>query len=101
MTAGALDGTFAQHGGAGSDQALAESLHEALVALGERASAQALSNLYDLMLRHSALESVDALNGRIVRGGIDPAKLHAIAHFVATRAPDREPVKAIRLSRAS
>jgi hypothetical protein len=91
--AGALDGTFAQHGGAGSDEAIAESLHDALVALGERASAQALSNLYALMLRHSALESVDALNGRIVRGGIDPAKLHTIARFLATRAPDREPVK--------
>ncbi|MEP7011140.1 MAG: hypothetical protein ABJC13_12520 [Acidobacteriota bacterium] len=91
--AGGLDGTFAQHGGAGADEAVAESLHEALVALGERATAQALSDLYALMLRHSALESVDALNGRIVRGGIDPAKLHTIARFLATRAPDREPVK--------
>ncbi|HXU34122.1 MAG TPA: hypothetical protein VN851_26410 [Thermoanaerobaculia bacterium] len=91
--AGALDGTFAQHGGAGVDEAVAESLHEALVALGERATAQALADLYDLMLRHSALESVDALNGRIVRGGIDPSKLHSIARFFATRAPDREPVK--------
>jgi hypothetical protein len=91
--AGALDGTFAQHGGAGADEAVAERLHEALVALGERATSKALGDLYDLMLRHSALESVDALNGRIVRGGIDPAKLHTIARFLATQAPDREPVK--------
>ncbi|HEV7672685.1 MAG TPA: hypothetical protein VGS22_29545 [Thermoanaerobaculia bacterium] len=91
--AGALDGTFAQHGGAGVDEAVAERLHEALMALGERATSKALGDLYDLMLRHSALESVDALNGRIVRGGIDPTKLHTIARFLATRAPDREPVK--------
>ena len=91
--AGALDGTFAQHGGAGSDEEVAERLHEALAALGERATSKALGDLYDLMLRHSALESVDALNGRIVRGGIDPARLHAVARFLVTRAPDREPVK--------
>lgn len=91
--AGGLDGAFAQHGAAGVDESIAEDLHEALVALGLRATAQTLADLYDLMLRHSALESVDALNGRIVRGGIDPAKLHTIARFLATRAPDREPVK--------
>lgn len=91
--AGGLDGTFAQQGGAGSDEKVAERLHEALIALGERATSKTLGDLYDLMLRHSALESVDALNGRIVRGGIDPSRLHAIARFLATRAPDREPVK--------
>lgn len=90
---GGLDGTVAQQGGAGFDEAVAERLHEALTALGERATSEALGELYDLMLRHPALESVDALNGRIVRGGIDPAKLHSIARFLATRAPDREPVK--------
>ena len=92
--AGALDGVFGHHGG-GSDAAeVAGKVLAALKELTEHASNGRAAALYSLLVEHSTLQYVDQLLPSVVEDDeIDHGRLHAIAHWLATGAADREAVK--------
>lgn len=94
--AGGLDGAFGHHGGgAGSAERAAGEILEALRALAWAATGERAAALYVLLTEHSALEYVDQLLEAVVRDGdLDLDHLQVVARWLATEAPDREPVKA-------
>ena len=91
---GAMDGAFGHHGSPESAEETAAHVFDAFRALTDRATDPHAVELYTLLTSHSALDFVDPLLQRIVEvGGIDPERVHAVASWLATSAPDREPVK--------
>ena len=91
---GALDGAFGHHGGGGESEAAATSVHKAFVALTRRATADRAAALYALLTSHNALDYLDTLLQRIVdQQDADAERLYRVARWLATSAPDREPVK--------
>ncbi|HEX6276428.1 MAG TPA: HEAT repeat domain-containing protein [Polyangiaceae bacterium] len=94
FVAGGLDGAFGRHGGGGSNRSAAKLLHRLLRVVLDDASANKLEKLYDQLLEQQSFEVVDPLLERIVeRRDLDTARLQALAVWLATRSPDREPVK--------
>lgn len=93
FASGAMDGAFGHHYG-GTDDARAKLLHRTLTVVLDDASPRKLDKLYRLLVDGSALESVDALLDLIVDGPeLDAERLEQLAVWLATKAPDREPVK--------
>ena len=91
---GALDGAFGHHGSPGTVEQAVEQIFDALGALTESATDERVTALYALLTSHSVMEDVDPLLQRIVDdGSLDAERLHAVAHWLASSAPDREPVK--------
>jgi hypothetical protein len=92
--AGAMDGTFAHHGGRGRQDALADAALRALRALADHATDANAAAMYAVLLREPALGYVDALAPAVVADAGRAERLLAIGRWLATTAADREPVKA-------
>lgn len=91
---GALDGAFGHHAKVGGAKDPADAVKAALIELTTESTAANADALYDLLLEHSAMDYVDALLEAIVEHGDWPAdRLYRVAEWLATGAPDREPVK--------
>lgn len=91
---GGLDGAFGHHGNPGGARDQARLIHRALGVVLDNASDRKLETFYDQLLAGSALECVDPLIERVLdTGDLDPERLEALALWLATLAPDREPVK--------
>jgi hypothetical protein len=91
--AGGLDGALGHHGGAATAAEAAASVFEAMAALMERATSERLAALYGLLTARHALEVVDPLLRRVAASNVSVQRLHTLATFLVSRAPDREPVK--------
>jgi hypothetical protein len=92
---GALDGSLGRHSSPETSQRAAEDVADALAALLERTTDARAGALYDLLTEDRALNYVDELIPLIGErsAGMDAGRLHAVARWLATRAPEREPVK--------
>jgi hypothetical protein len=91
---GALDGVFGHHSSPGEATQLAGDVLKALQASTEKATAQRARALYSVLTKHSTLAYIDPLLEAIVNANkINPDRLRAVARWLATGSPDREPVK--------
>ena len=91
---GAMDGVLGHHLGTSDEASASAEVLNALAALIQEASDTDAAALYTRLLEHRALAFVDPLLQAVVGGdALEPERVHAIAHWLATRAPDREPVK--------
>ena len=89
---GAKDGVLGHHVGEGKKEV--EELFAALRAAVRRADGAGRAVLYPLLLKHPALGYVDPLLEQVAASdALDPARLYELALWLATEAPDREPVK--------
>jgi hypothetical protein len=87
---GAMDGVF---GGVEDAEQVVDEIVRALRDLAEEATTEHTARLYALLAEHRTLDYVDPLL-EIVGDDTDPDRLRAVARWLATEAPDREPVKA-------
>jgi hypothetical protein len=93
--AGAFDGAFGHHGGGASEADTAQEILAALRAALAKASRPNVERLYGLLAENSALEYVDPLLEKIAADReLDPERLRTVARWIATRAADRNAVKA-------
>ena len=94
-TGGALDGVMGHHAGGGEEGEAADEVIAALDLALRDATPESVGALYGILKKHSALSYADALL-EAFRGtsGDRLDRMHALATWLATRAPDREPVKA-------
>lgn len=91
---GGMDGSFGHHFGGGADVAAAGAIFTAIREVLVRADPVRFRNLYSLLLAENALDIVDPLLEKIrADNSIHAGRLRALAHWLATQAPDREPVK--------
>lgn len=91
---GALDGVLGHHVGIGEAAEVANKVLESFRALAKRAVDERASSLYSLLLEQSTLAYVDQfLEAVLVDNDLDPQRTHAIAHWLAISAADREPIK--------
>ena len=82
------------HASGGEPADVAKEVLEAFRALTKKASDKRAAALYSLLLEHPTIGYVDQLLEAVVTDGhLDAKRTHAIAHWLATRAADREPVK--------
>ncbi len=88
---GAMDGVF---GPAEDAERAVDEIVRALRELTDEASTERAARLYALLAEHNTRDYVDPLLEIVREDGVDPHRLHAIARWLATEAPDREPVKA-------
>src|SRR5688572_17101377 len=90
---GALDGAFGHHGGGDTENG-AEAIAAELQALTEKATNDRARRLYTLLSKCSTIDHVDALLPMITQSAkLQPDRVRAVARWLATGAPDREPVK--------
>src|SRR5689334_12771816 len=91
---GALDGVFGHHVGSSEAAEAASTILELLLALTKKATDERASALYSPLLEHTALAYMDHLLEAVVADDdLDAERLHTIAHWLATGAADREPIK--------
>ncbi|HEX8184591.1 MAG TPA: hypothetical protein VF747_07560 [Blastocatellia bacterium] len=91
---GALDGTFGHHAGFSDSTKLARNILSAFRQLTEKATDERARTLYSLLIQNSAMEYIDQLVEAIAGDQkINADRLHAVASWIATESPDREPVK--------
>jgi len=91
---GALDGVFGHHVGSSEALEVANKVLESLRALSKKASHERTNSLYSLLVEQSTLAYVDHLLEALVTDEhLDAERIHAIAHWLATVAADREPIK--------
>lgn len=92
---GALDGVLGHHAGQVGGDVVARRILDAISASVVRRSSSEVAKLYEMLRSHSAMEYVDPLLEAIRAGErqVDADGLHALAHWLATMAPDREVVK--------
>jgi hypothetical protein len=91
---GALDGAFGRHGGGSTAEQSAAAVLSALRALTQKATNKHAAALYSALTEHGTLEYIDPLLEAVVGDAhLNPERLHAIARWLTTNAPDREPVK--------
>jgi hypothetical protein len=91
---GAFDGSVIHHGGGGSADDIAEEVFGALHGLMREPTDDRARVLYHSITEHHALDFLDSLLERVVEDEtIDADRLHAVAHWLATQAADREAVK--------
>lgn len=92
--AGALDGVFGHHSEGSDPEQTAQTVFAGLRALTEESSDDRAAALYKQLMSSSALQFVDALLSMIAQARNLPLdRLHAVARWLATETPDREPVK--------
>jgi hypothetical protein len=91
---GGMDGSFGHHFGGGADSDAAEAIYASLREVLVRADPARVRTLYSLLREENALDIVDPLLERIrADNSIHAGRVRALAHWLATQAPDREPVK--------
>ena len=91
---GALDGAFGHHGGGDDTENGAEAIAAELQALTEKATNDRARRLYTVLSKCSTIDHVDALLPIITKSAsLQPDRVRAVARWLATGAPDREPVK--------
>lgn len=92
--AGALDGVFGHHMGAGGDESPVESIVAALESVLRKPQQSNVERLYSLLCQESPLNYIDALLPAVAQAQHIPAdKLQALAEWLATESPDRNVVK--------
>ena len=91
---GALDGVMGHHAGGGEPAEVAKQVLDAIRALTKKATDERAAALYSLLLEHPTLGYVDQLLEAVVADDdLDAERTHHIAHWLATGAANREPVK--------
>jgi hypothetical protein len=91
---GALDGVFGHHAGVGAAEDIAARVLAALRAVLERSTDDRVEALYGQVTAHGTLEYVDTLLPLLAaKPNLHVERLHAVGRWLATQAPDREPVK--------
>lgn len=91
--AGTLDGISRHWGVATEDDAAVSVIVGAVAKLARRATPRTAARLYELVADTPTLGFVDKALPFIASSGADPARVQAIGHWLATRAPDRSAVK--------
>ncbi len=94
-SAGALDGTLGHHAGEAEDSETAGRILKALRPALERADVARFRELYQWLLQDQALGLADPLLSTVweIRASLPLDRLRTLARWLATQAPDREPVK--------
>ncbi len=93
--AGALDGVLGHHSEDRDPAEVASLVLRALTALTEKDTNDRAEALYSLLAAYSTLPYVDALLRLITQSAsLQTDRVQAVARWLATEAPDREPVKA-------
>ncbi len=93
-SAGALDGVFGHHMGAGGDESPVEAIMTALENVLRKPQRQHVEQLYNLLCQETPLNYIDALLSAVAEARQLPAnKLQALAEWLATESPDRNVVK--------
>jgi len=91
---GALDGVFGHHGGGGEPEDVATNILESFRALTKKSTTERAASLYNLLVENSALSYVDQLIEAVFgHDDLELPRLYEIAHWLATGAADREPIK--------
>lgn len=91
---GALDGVVGHHGGGGETEDTVNKILESFRALTKKATPDRAASLYTLLVENSALSYVDQLLEAVfAHDDLDVKRLYAVAHWLATGAADREPIK--------
>lgn len=88
---GAMDGVF---GPAENAERVVDEIVRALRGLTEQTTTERAARLYALLAEHKTLDYIDPLLKIVGGDDMDPDRLRAVARWLATEAPDREPVKA-------
>lgn len=94
-TSGALDGTLGHHFGAGQDPEDIGQVLKAMRAVLDRAETARFRDLYELLRQGQAIGLADPLleSLRESHASLPLDRLRTLARWLATQAPDREPVK--------
>jgi hypothetical protein len=90
---GALDGVATHHMGGNRDADLPDQLAAAVVSAIEKPNRRRLRSLYALFEPVNALDVVDSLIDALRRRGVSRNDINEFSAWLATTAPDREPVK--------
>lgn len=91
---GALDGVVGHHVGLSEAAEAAKKILESIRVFSKKANDKNAAELYSQLLDQSTLTYVDhLLEAVIADGALDPERIHNIAHWLATAAADREPIK--------
>ena len=91
---GALDGAFGHHVESTDAADVARKILESFRALTKKANDDHAESLYSLLKEHSALLYADPfLEAVVADDDLDLERLHTVACWLATSAPDREPIK--------
>ncbi|MCC6333981.1 MAG: hypothetical protein IT380_08335 [Myxococcales bacterium] len=92
---GAMDGVLGHHVGEGDQAKAVDDVVTALSRAVRAADPASLEALYAALKANSTIEIVDSILARIEGDrDLQPDRIHALARWLATRAADREPVKA-------
>lgn len=91
--AGGIDGAYGHHGGGGKQEEDAEAVFNAFQTLLKRPSTKHLKSFYQSLLSVSALDVIDILIPRITNSENLPQHVLMVGYWLASKAPDREPVK--------
>lgn len=92
--AGGMDGSFGHHFGGGGDSQTADEVFAALRHCLVRAEPNRFRTLCARLADENTLDFIDPLLERIRSdNAIHAGRLRVLAHWLATQAPDREPVK--------
>lgn len=93
-SAGALDGVFGHHMGAGGDESPVGAIMTALNSVLRKPQPQNVERLYSLLCEESPLNYIDSLLPAVAQDQQLPAnKLQALAEWLAMESPDRNVVK--------
>ncbi len=91
---GGLDGAFGRHVGGGGDTEAARKVSELVVRISRRGASADQIELYQVLTPDGVIDYLDPALERVAKAGIRPQPhLHEFARFLATKAPDRGPVK--------
>ena len=90
---GAMDGAFGHHGGGGSADQKATEAAGRWAKAARRSSKRNLSRLYDAVSSDDVLGFIDPMIEQLGGMGLDRARVHEIARWLATTAQDRGAVK--------
>lgn len=91
---GGMDGAFGHHGGGDNGQDAAQKVFGLVTSVLKDCTRERVRKLYEALREGSAIDFVDPLlELTINEKNIDANRLHDLAVWVATKAPDREPVK--------
>jgi len=88
---GAMDEVF---GGIHNAERVVDEIVRALRGLTEEATTESAAELYSLLAEHRAVDYINPLLESVSEEDMDRERLRAVARWLATEAPDREPVKA-------
>jgi hypothetical protein len=91
---GGMDGAFGHHGGGDYGQDAAKEVFGLVTSVLKNCTRESVRKLYEAFKEGSAIDLVDPLlELTIGEEDIDANRLHDLAIWLASKAPDREPVK--------